>query len=146
MRFVGRLIWVMLAAMLSAVVGLLVALTLGSEIATRAVSSTLPDGADPVVTAKAWLFLLDAASPLWTTIVTLTLVPAVLVLVVGEVGRIRALLYYLAGGGIAAAGVPAIMQFSQAAAQPAQASLLLVLATAGFAAGLAYWALAGRLA
>jgi hypothetical protein len=146
MRFVGRILWVMLAAVVSAFVGLLVALTLGSELATRAVTGNLPADADPFVTAQAWLTLLDGAAPLWGTILTLTLIPAVLVLIIGEIGRIRTLLFYLVGGGFAAAGVPALMQVSRAAAQPAEVTLLLVLATAGFAAGFAYWALAGRLA
>ncbi len=144
MRFIGRLIWVGVAALVAGIAAAAVGLTLGAELATRAISAASV-GTDRD-TLNGWFAVLDGALPLWSALVSLSLIPAVLVLVVGEIGKIRSLLFYLAGGGIAIAGVPAMLRLSQAAPAPGDTTYLLVLATAGFAAGLTYWLLAGRTA
>ncbi|MDX2259617.1 MAG: hypothetical protein NW205_11970 [Hyphomicrobiaceae bacterium] len=72
----------------------------------------------------------------------LTIVPALLAVIVGEVVRIRSATYYVVAGGVAAAAVP--MLAANAAAGPASGAFWPVLATAGFAGGFMYWLVAGR--
>jgi hypothetical protein len=76
----------------------------------------------------------------------LSVVPAILAVVVGELARIRSLAYWVPAGGVAAVAVPVLNGLaagSQEMAVPGTV-VLQTLATAGFAAGVAYWALAGR--
>ena len=74
-------------------------------------------------------------------------VPALLAVIVGEVARIRSALYWVPAGGLAIAAAPFLLRLSSPATTGALPStaLLQLLATAGFAAGLVYWLLAGRL-
>jgi hypothetical protein len=77
----------------------------------------------------------------------LTLIPAMLVIIVGEVARIRSALFYILGGGAALAALPLLARIGTAGGTGgiAPPSLLWqVFATAGFAAGGLYWVLAGR--
>lgn len=74
----------------------------------------------------------------------LSILPALLVVVVGEVARVRSWLYYMIGGGLALGLLP-LAAMAGAPDQPMPpAALWQVLATAGFAGGLVYWLLAGR--
>lgn len=98
--------------------------------------------------------MFDAASQLFDFVVfAVTFSPALaflsplLVVTVGEVLRIRSLLYYVAASGLAAAALP----MATAPAGAGSGALLMshaqhvaVMATAGFAAGLSYWLVAGR--
>ncbi len=74
-----------------------------------------------------------------------TLVLALAVVIIGEVARLRSALFYIAGGGIAVAAAPFLIEV-QKAGGPANlpAFLWQVFATAGFVGGAVYWALAGR--
>ncbi len=75
----------------------------------------------------------------------LTLLPALAVVILGEVMKIRSMLYYVAAGGLAAALMPLILQQTgDAAAFAPSAQYLTIMATAGFAAGFVYWLIAGR--
>lgn len=75
----------------------------------------------------------------------LTLIPALAVVVLGEVLKIRSILYYVATGGLAAAVMPLVLQqgVDPQAFKPS-AQYLSIMATAGFAAGFVYWLIAGR--
>ena len=74
-----------------------------------------------------------------------TFVPVLLLLVIGEVARIRSALYYVFGGGLALASIPlmAKLGYGNATLAPTDA-LWQVFATAGFAGGFIYWLVAGR--
>lgn len=75
----------------------------------------------------------------------ITILPAFLVVLVGEVARIRASLYYILGGGAALAAIPLLSQFSRSSDLVLPAPLVWqVFATAGFVGGFVYWLLAGR--
>jgi hypothetical protein len=76
---------------------------------------------------------------------SLTLLPALGAIIAGEVMKIRSVLYYVAAGGAAAAVMPLTIQpvGNEAIHAPA-AQYLAIMATAGFAAGLVYWLIAGR--
>jgi hypothetical protein len=74
-----------------------------------------------------------------------TVIPALLMVIAGEIARIRSLVYYVVGGGLALAAIPLLARFGPAAAvtEP-QALVWQVFATAGFAGGFVYWLIAGR--
>lgn len=78
-------------------------------------------------------------------IASVTVVPALLMVIVGEIARIRSFLYYVAGGGIALAAIPVLARFGQGGAiGTPDAIVWQVFATAGFAGGFVYWLIAGR--
>lgn len=74
----------------------------------------------------------------------LTLLPAIAVAVAGELARIRSVFYYVTAGGLATAIMPLIMSFREDTDAAYSAEYFAILATAGFAGGLAYWLLTGR--
>jgi hypothetical protein len=74
-----------------------------------------------------------------------TLLPAILLVVIGEVARLRGALYYVIGGGATLATVPLLARLQQPASGLDISQVVWqVLATAGFAGGFVYWLLAGR--
>ena len=141
-RTVGRMIWVPCAFILAAFSGLAVLLTLGAERLVHQAHAISGSPSDQVDIMVGWL---DQGVFLFSVVSALTLLPAVLLVIVGEVGRIRSLIYYVLGGGIAMVAVPLATRFHERSDLPLPpATLLQLLATAGFAAGLVYWLLAGR--
>ena len=76
---------------------------------------------------------------------SLTVIPALLVVFVGEIARIRSIVYYLVGGGLALAAIPLLARYGQGGAVGTSEALVWqVFATAGFAGGFVYWLIAGR--
>ena len=137
-RTVGRIIVVAFAFLLATLAAIFVVVTLGLERITGELHRLGPDG-DFVSTSFS---LMDQGLAL---LAGLSIIPALLVIFVGEIGRIRSLIYYVAGGGAALAAVPLLarMQQSGAVAMPEQ-TVWQVFATAGFAGGFVYWLIAGR--
>lgn len=137
LRALGRMIVVPLAFVLASLSAMLVLLTLGQEHLTRALYGR--DGFDAfevlLVVFRQGIVLASAAS----------ILPALLVAIVGEVARIRSLLFYVLGGGAAMAAIPLLARLGQSAPAAAPNPIVWqVFATAGFVGGLVYWALAGR--
>jgi hypothetical protein len=138
MRTVGRVLLLPIAFILSALVTLFVIVSLGQE---RIVEALAGRNLDDTSVGAAFQ-LMGLGLSLFSVY---TLVPAVLVVIVGEVARLRSALYYVAGGGVALAIVPFLTRFDQPASALALApAVWQVLATAGFAGGFVYWLLAGR--
>lgn len=136
LRTLGRLIWLPFAFLISAAAALFVLVTLGLETITHAVHNL--DEADTVSAAHDlfWQGTLIASGA--------TLLPALAVVIVGEVARIRSWLYYMVGGGAALAAIPLFASVDPGTMTYALPALWQVFATAGFAGGLVYWLLAGR--
>jgi hypothetical protein len=89
--------------------------------------------------------ILDAMVFAFSVAPALTLTPALLVVIIGEVLRIRSALYYVAASGAAASAVPlATASLNLGAPLIPHSQYLAVMATAGFAAGFVYWVVAGR--
>ena len=137
LRTIGRLIWVPIAFLLSAVVALFVMVSLGQERLVQALRGRGPDAS------------IDAAFALFGYALELisvyTLLPAIVLVIIGEIARIRGALYYVLGGGATLAIVPWLARMHQpASAMDVSHLVWQVLATAGFAGGFAYWLLAGR--
>lgn len=137
-RTLGRLVLVPLAFLLATGVAGLILVTLGLEHMTRALHGK-EAGVD---TLNALLELVSKGSLLASG---LTLLPALAVIIAGEVARVRSWLYYLIGGGLALAAVPLLARLgSTESAANLPAVVWQVLATSGFAGGLVYWLIAGR--
>ncbi|MDX2307859.1 MAG: hypothetical protein NW216_06460 [Hyphomicrobium sp.] len=138
LAIIGRLILVPLGFALAAAVSLGVALMLGLEKMTAAMAGR--EGG--FTTIEAYIELARSGTAL---LAGLTILPALAVVIVGEVARIRSWLYYMLGGGVALGILPILARYGapdMLAAPPA--ALWQVLATAGFAGGLVYWLVAGR--
>ena len=138
MRALGRVLWLPIAFLLSAAVTVFVILSLGQERIVQAVAGRGPDE----VTIGAGFDLLRLGVALASA---QALVPALLLIIIGEVARIRGAIYYVVGGGAALAVVPLLARIGQPLTV-LDLSLVVwqVLATAGFAGGFAYWLIAGR--
>ena len=138
LRVLGRILLLPIAFLLAAVATLFVVISLGQERIVQALSARGPDEV-PVDAA------MDLVGLAMRFASVHTLVPALLVIVVGEVARIRSALYYIIGGGVALAIVPLLTRIGQPmTALELSPAVWQVLAVAGFAGGLVYWMLAGR--
>lgn len=138
MRVLGRVLWLPIAFLLSAAVTVFVILSLGQERIVQAVAGRGPDE----VTLGAGFDLLRLGVALASA---QTLVPALLLIIIGEVARIRGAIYYVVGGGAALAVVPLLARIGQPLTVLDLSPVVWqVLATAGFAGGFVYWLIAGR--
>jgi hypothetical protein len=134
----GRVVWVAVAFLISAAISAVVLVTLGQEHVIRALHATRTE---EDALAQVFGFLGEAL--ILTT--SLTVLPALLLVIVGEVARIRAALYYIIGGGLALVLMPLAFRLGQSEPLAMPSTVLLqVLATAGFAGGFVYWLIAGR--
>jgi len=132
---VGRFIWVPIAALVAALVSGFVLFTLGLERITQATQGKWDD-------ADTLSGLFDLLVQGQALVTGLTVVPALAVIIIGEVARIRSAFYYVTGGGLALVAVPLLARYSDLSTIPSV--LWQVFATAGFAGGWVYWLLAGR--
>jgi len=138
LRAVGRIILLPIAFVLAAVATLFVVFSLGQERVVAAISSR---GSDEVPVGA----ILDIVGMALRFASVHTLVPALLLVIVGEAARIRSAVYYIVGGGVALAVVPLLVRMGQpATVLELSPAVWQVLATAGFAGGFVYWLLAGR--
>ena len=137
-RALGRIIMVPVAFVLAGLVALFVIFSLGQERVVQAVTGRDPD--EEMIGAA-----LDLIGFAWALASVQTLLPALLLVIIGEVARIRSAVYYVVGGGAALAVVPLLSHLAQPMGVLAVSPVVWqVLATAGFAAGFVYWLLAGR--
>ena len=136
LKTLGRMIWIPIAFLLAACGAMFVLVTLGLETITHAVHNL--DETDTISAAYdvVWQGTIIASGA--------TLIPALLVVLVGEVARIRSWLYYMVGGGLALAIIPFLARIDTSTMTYSLPALWQVFATAGFAGGLIYWLLAGR--
>jgi hypothetical protein len=132
-KTVGRMILVPIAFILGAVAAGFVLVTLGLERITQSVHAQGPgsDAFDQVIAFVAQGSVIVA---------TFTVIPAILFAIIGEVARIRSVLYYVIGGGVSMAVTPIIAQ----GLEGGPAVVWQVFAAAGFAGGFVYWLVAGR--
>ncbi len=137
-RALGRVIMLPIAFLLATVATLFVIISLGHERIVQAMTGMRSD--EPPIGAAFDLFGLAVQ-----LVSVQTLLPALLLVIIGEVARIRGVFYYVVGGGAALAIVPLLTRISQPAGILELSPVVWqVLATAGFAGGFVYWVLAGR--
>jgi len=139
LRTAGRLLIVIPFALLMATLAtVFVIVTLGMERVTAFLHLNPIDSQDPERIFAA----MDQGLMLLASI---TFIPALLIVIVGEIARIRSWVYYVAGGGLALAAIPLLARYGQyGAGSGPEVGVWQVLATAGFAGGLVYWLIAGR--
>jgi hypothetical protein len=137
-KTIGRIVVVAFAFFLATIGAGFVLFTLGLERVTGELHRLRPDG-DGV---EASLSMLDQGLAL---IGGVSVIPALLVIFVGEIARIRSVIYYVAAGGLALASVPLLarVQQTEVFAMP-EHTVWQVFATAGFAGGFIYWLIACR--
>ena len=134
----GRLILIPIGFVLAALTSLAIAVTLGLEKVTHAMHGT--ETGPETIEAYGSLVLQG-----WSLFSGLTILPALAVIIIGEVARIRSWLYYMLGGGLALSVIPLVSRLGQGVEQQVPpATVWQVLATAGFMGGLVYWLIAGR--
>jgi len=135
---VGRFIVIPIALLIAALVSGFVLFTLGLERITGALQGNR--SGDDVIVA---MFDLTQQGLLLAT--GLTLIPALVVVIVGEIASIRSAIYYVAGGGLALAAMPMLARMTESGnVVIPETTVWQVFATAGFAGGFVYWLIAGR--
>lgn len=138
LRAVGRLILVPLAFLLGAATTLFILFSLGMERMTHAVSGREID-------LQEWDAVIDIVKQGSALASAATIVPALLLVIIGEVARIRSSVYYILGGGLALAAVPLLARVGTLSGDLSPlGTIWQVFATAGFAGGFVYWLIAGR--
>jgi hypothetical protein len=137
-RVLGRILLLPIAFVLAALAAVFVILTLGHERIIQGVAARRPDEA----TIDAMFDLLRLGLSFASA---QSLLPALLVVIGGEVARIRSVLYYVVGGGAALVAVPLLSRLGQPIGTlDVSTAAFQVLAVGGFAGGFVYWLLAGR--
>jgi hypothetical protein len=138
LRILGRLILVPLGLLLGTIAALWILVTLGLERATVAVHGRSAD-------LSSLEDLAGLARGLHAMATVATIMPALGLVLVGEVARIRSSVYYIVGGGIALAALPLLARVGSLGDGLSQFGLIWqVFATAGFVGGFVYWLIAGR--
>jgi hypothetical protein len=138
LRAIGRLIMVPLGFLLGTAVALFILASLGMERVTHAMQSR-------DISVNEWNAVIDVVKQASALASAATIVPAVLLVIVGEVGRIRSFLYYMLGGGAALAAFPLLARTNALQGDFSAIGVIWqVFATAGFAGGFVYWLIAGR--
>lgn len=137
-RTIARLILVPLGFVVAVIATGFVLVSLGAERVTHAIHGK---DADFSQLGQAWTMLGDLKSLAQLS----TLALPVLLIIVGEVARIRSSVYYIVGGGAALGLLPLAMRTTSLGDGLAQMGLIWqVFATAGFVGGFVYWLIAGR--
>jgi len=143
-RVIGRLLLVPLGFLIAGGVAAFVLFTLGAERLVQELHvERMGDagGIEDLYNLWQQLALIGGLAS------ALTIVPGLIVVIVGEVANIRSAIFYVLGGGAALVSVPLLSQVSGAdGVTLPTATILQVFATAGFASGLVYWLIAGRTA
>ena len=140
---VNRILVVSVGFLLALLTGAATLLFIGTRWAAQEVATQMPENSDEV--SRFMSEALGMVAFVFNMAPVLTVAPAVVAIVVGELARIRSVLYYMLAGGAAAALMPLIAAPQQAAENTTYTTpYFAIMATAGFAAGLIYWLLAGR--
>lgn len=140
---IRRILAVAFGFIVATMAGALTLFFLGARWAAQEATAFTPEAADQ--TSQLLNEWLGVVAFFFTIGPALTLLPAIAAAVLGEVARIRSLLYYVLAGGAAAAVMPLIATRPEAMGSATYAApYFTIIATAGFAAGFVYWLLAGR--
>jgi hypothetical protein len=140
LRTFFRMAWVVTALLVAIAVALAVLFALGAVWVGDELKEAAPH--DPMLQQGAPVF----GMVLFASTVTpaLTALPALIVVVAGEVMRIRSWMYYVPAGGAALAVVPLLAAPEGAdLTEVATSPYMTIFAAAGFAGGFVYWLLAG---
>ena len=141
-RLVCRALVVVAAFCVAIAVALAVLFVLGAMWVGDELRAAAPPG-DPIfahegATVFGIVLFTAAVAP------ALTVLPALIAVIVGEVLRVRSWLYYVLAGGAALMAIPLLASASaDGAFESLHSAYMTIFATAGFASGFTYWLLAG---
>lgn len=139
-RTLARLILVPLGFLLALAAATFVLASLGLERVTHTMHGKETDFA---TLGRTYAMLKDIKGLAQLSVLAVPL----LMIVVGEVARIRSSVYYIVGGGAALALFPLLARSTSLGEGLSQLGLIWqVFATAGFVGGFVYWLVAGRTA
>lgn len=144
LRLIRRIILIPIAFILAVLASVSVFAILGYEYVADATAISTQD---PEVFIEEWWNLAGEAKTMAAYLTGATIIPAILLIIVGESASIRSSVYYIVGAGLSLAAMPVLYDLSTTSelSQTAQDALPM-FATAGFAGGLVYWLIAGRTA
>jgi hypothetical protein len=135
-RLIGRLIVVPIGFILAGITAAIVVIFIAQEklsVAMRDVGGEQVLGfIEPLLKLAVSLFSVQ------------TLLLPLLLIIAGEVARIRHVAYYVVGIGAAFALIPVMAKFGAEDGIGSLTAIWPIFATAGFAGGLMYWLVAGR--
>lgn len=139
-RLVGRLLVVAFGFMVGLLVAFLLLTYLGGQLIflelARQYGDNLPSSFVDILGVIGFFIELYPA---------ITILPPILMVAIGEIGRFRSWLFYVLMGGWAALLVPLLyIAVKEGQAELPSAQFLAIFATAGFGGGLVYWLIAGR--
>lgn len=140
---IGRFLLVAFAFIVSCIVAVILLIMLGGRELANIYLTEFTNN-DPTFTPfneilGPFLFLISI-------IPSLTILPALIVVIVGEVAQIRSYLYYIISGGIAVLALlflAGTIDNTQAYTIPS-VRFMTIFAASGFVAGFIYWLIAGR--
>ena len=139
-RTIGRAVWLVVAFLISAGLALTVLMVLGGIWIGDELRHAYPH--DPAMRAGADLFGLVIFTA--TVAPALTLLPALVAVVAGEVLRLRSWMYYVLAGGLSLVTVPLLAGSPRELTTMPPSQVTAIFAVAGFAGGYVYWLIAGR--
>lgn len=142
-HIIGRILLVTFAFIISCAIAIILLAILGGRELANIYLTEITNN-DPTFTPfndilGPFLFLISLAS-------YLTILPALIVVIIGEIAQIRSYLYYVLSGGIA---VLALLFLGSTPDNPEAYKVpsirfMTIFAASGFIAGFAYWLIAGR--
>ncbi len=144
LHLIGRIILIPIAFILAFFASAAVFMVLGYEYIAEATAISTDD---PEALIEGWWNLAGEARTMAAYLTGTTILPAVLLVIVGEAASIRSSIYYVVGAGLALAAMPFLYDLSSTSdISDTARDVLPMFATAGFAGGFVYWLIAGRLA
>lgn len=142
LRAIARTLAVTFGFLLAAIASAMILVTLGLERFVHERAATSPTGFEELDGVVSFF---EQVTFLGTMASGFSIVPALLVVIIGEVASISSSLYYVLAGGAALAVMPLLSTLlDPESTRIASTTLYQVLATAGFGGGFVYWLIAGR--
>jgi len=144
-RLLGRIFMVGFGLALSLLFSFIILTYLGGSLFTEDLGQRYGSDVAASDLETTILNIIGAISFVFSLYPALSILPALLVAVIGEIGHIRTWLYYVIASGVAALSIPLLyVLVGEAQAEMPSQSFLAIFATAGFGGGLLYWVMAGR--
>lgn len=142
---IGRIFIVGFALTLSILFGFLILTYLGGNLVTEDLVNRYGSETGGSDFETTFLTIAGAITFLFSLYPALTILPALLIAAIGEIGHIRSWMFYVIASGLGALSIPLlyVIMSGDQSEMPSQ-NFLAVFATSGFGAGLLYWVIAGR--
>ena len=139
---IGRFLLVSFAFIISIIVALICMVYLGGKELGASYVSEFTNG-DPSLSffndiIGVGLFVMSVGP-------ALTILPALIAIIVGEVAQVRSVIYYMIAGGLAVLAIPFLYTTGDGISYTIpNVKYMLIFSASGFISGFIYWALAGH--